>query len=127
MTQQDDETFREPHALRQLAAFAGGPAAVLASMQAKYALVPWACSHGTTVLLHAITLGGLAVAAASVAAAHGEWRRAGGGWPDDEGGVRGRTRFLGVLALLLGAASLIVILAQWVPELLLSPCLGMAE
>jgi hypothetical protein len=127
MTEQAGDAPGEPHAVRQLAAFAGGPAAVLASMQAKYALVPWACSHGTTVLLHVITFGGLAIAAASVAAAHREWRRAGGGWPDDEGGARGRTRFLGVLALLLGAASLIVILAQWVPELLLSPCLGMAE
>ena len=124
MTELGDHPPREPHALRQLVAFAGGPAAVLVSMQAIFALVPWACSHGTTVLLHAIAFGGLAIAAASAIAAYCEWRSAGGGWPDDEGGVRGRTRFLGMLALLLGAASLIVILAQWVPELILSPCVG---
>jgi hypothetical protein len=122
MTTPGDEAPREPHALRQLAAFAAGPAAVLVSMQAKYALVPWACAHGTTVLLHAIAFGGVAVAASSAVIAHGEWRSAGGGWPDDAGGARGRTRFLGMLALLLSAASLIVILAQWVPELILSPC-----
>jgi hypothetical protein len=112
----------EPHALRQLAAFICGPVAVLASMQLKYVFVPWACSHGTTALLQAITFGGVLVAAASLALAYREWRLVGGGWPDDEGGWRGRTRFLAMLALLLSGASMIVILAQWVPELLLSPC-----
>ncbi len=122
MTNADEAPPAQPHALRQLAAFAAGPAAVLVSMQAKYALVPWACAHGTTFVLHAIAAAGVAAATASILVAHHEWRRGGGGWPDDEGGVRGRTRFLGMLALLLGAASLIVILAQWVPELVLSPC-----
>jgi hypothetical protein len=122
MTNAGDEPPPEPRALRQLAAFAAGPAAVLASMQAKYALVPWACTHGTTLLLHAIAIAGVVAAAVSMLVAYHEWRHAGGGWPNDEGGVRGRSRFLGMLALLLGAASLIVILAQWVPELVLSPC-----
>ena len=122
MTVPSDARPREPHALRQLASFAGGPAAVLVSMQAKYALVPWACSHGSTVLLHAIAFGGLALAGASALTALREWRSAGGAWPDDEGGARGRSRFMGMLALLLSGASLVVILAQWIPELLLSPC-----
>ena len=124
ISKSSDDAPSEPHALRQLAAFAAGPATVLVSMQAKYALVPWACAHGTTFVLHAIAAAGVATATASVLVAHHEWRRGGGGWPDDEGGVRGRTRFLGMLALLLGTASLIVILAQWVPELILSPCVG---
>ena len=122
MTSYGEQPPHEPHALRQLIAFAGGPAAVLVSMQAKYALVSWACEHGTTFVLHALAFGGFAVAAACAVAAYYEWRTAGGGWPDDEGGARGRTRFLGMLALLLVAASAIVILAQWVPELILSPC-----
>jgi hypothetical protein len=113
---------RQPHALRQLTAFLGGPLAVLLSMQAKYVFVPWACRHETTLLLHVIALAGVALGMASAMLAYHEWRSAGGGWPDDEGGARGRTRFLGLLALLLCGASLIVMLAQWVPELVLSPC-----
>jgi hypothetical protein len=118
----DDRAPTEPHALRQLAAFIGGPVAVLVSMQVKYVFVPWACSHGTSTMLHVITAAGLLLAAASAASSLHEWRAAGGGWPDDEAGPRGRSRFLGMLALLLSVASLIVIVAQWVPELILSPC-----
>ena len=112
----------ERHAARQLLAFGGGPVAVLSSMQAKAIAVPWACAHDNMLVSHAAALLGVLITLVSAAVAYREWQRAGGGWPDDEGGERGRSRFLGMIALLLSAVSLLVILAQWLPDLILSPC-----
>jgi hypothetical protein len=96
--------------------------AVLISMQAKSIAVPWACAHHDMLYSHAAALIGVFIAAASGALAANEWRRAGGGWPDDEGGERGRSRFVAMLALLLSGASMLIIIAQWIPDLILSPC-----
>ncbi|HET8699508.1 MAG TPA: hypothetical protein VFO94_18635, partial [Gammaproteobacteria bacterium] len=93
----------ERHAALQLLAFGAGPAAVLLSMQAKAIAVPWACAHHNMLVSHAAALAGALIALAAGALAHREWRRAGGGWPNDEGGERGRSRFLSALAQLLAA------------------------
>jgi len=106
----------------QLGSFAGGPCAVLLSQAAKSATVPWACLHDNMLPAHAAELAAVLVAVASGLIALREWRRSGGGWPDEEGGERGRSRFLAVLSLLLAAVSLLVILAQWIPDAILSPC-----
>jgi hypothetical protein len=107
---------------RQLLAFAGGPAAVGLSMQVKTLTVNWACEHGSTLVLHASALAGIALAIASGLLAAREWRAAGGGWPDDAGGALGRSRFLTVIAMLLCAVSALVIVAQWIPDVVLHPC-----
>jgi hypothetical protein len=51
-----------------------------------------------------------------------EWRRAGGHWPDHGGGAAGRSRFMGVLGMFMAASSALVILAQWIPDWIVSPC-----
>jgi hypothetical protein len=51
-----------------------------------------------------------------------EWRRSGGGWPDHGGGSAGRSRFMGVLAMLMAGCSALVIFAQWIPDWIVSPC-----
>jgi hypothetical protein len=110
------------HAARQVAALVGGPAAVLLSQQAKYLLVVPACATGRLGPLHvAAVLGLLLTVACGLLALH-EWRSSGGGWPDHAGGSAGRSRFMGVLAMLMAGCSALVIFAQWIPDWIVSPC-----
>lgn len=107
----------------QVVTIFGGPLAVLASMQAKYLVVPWACGSGTGMaVLHLTALAAVSLAAIAGLLAMRSWRRAGAGWPDEEGGPRGRGRFLGVQGMILSAVSVLVIAAQWLPDLIVDPC-----
>jgi hypothetical protein len=112
----------DPHAGRQVIALIGGPVAVLLSQQAKYLLVFAACASGRLTTLHVAALLGVLLALACAALAFHEWRRAGGGWPDHGGGTAGRSRFMGVLGMLMAGSSVLVILAQWIPDWIVSPC-----
>jgi hypothetical protein len=118
-----DPTRRhDPHAGRQLVALFGGPAAVLLTQQAKYLLVSAACAQGMLAPLHAATIVGLLLTLACASLAVHDWHRAGGGWPDHGGDSAGRSRFMGVLGALVAGCSFLVILAQWIPDWIVSPC-----
>jgi hypothetical protein len=118
----DPERRGDWHAARQLGALIGGPLAVLLSQQAKYLLVIPACASGRLAPLHmASVLGLLLTLGCGLLALH-EWRRSGGGWPDHGGGSAGRSRFMGVLAMLMAGCSALVIFAQWIPDWIVSPC-----
>jgi hypothetical protein len=112
----------ERHAALQLIALAAGPSVVLAGMLLKAVLVPWSCRHGSVAILHAVSAVSVTLAFASAWLAAREWRRAGGGWPDHGGGRRGRSRFLAVQGMLLSLVAALVMAAQWIPDLILSPC-----
>jgi hypothetical protein len=112
----------DPHSGRQVLALVGGPAAVLLTQQAKYLLVAPACASGHLAPLHIAALIGVLLALASGALAFHEWRLAGGGWPDHGGGSAGRTRFMGVLAMMMAASAALVMIAQWIPDWIVSPC-----
>jgi hypothetical protein len=122
-TDKIDRTRRgDPHSGRQVLALVGGPAAVLLTQQAKYLLVEPACASGHLAPLHLAALIGLLLALGCGALAFHEWRIAGGGWPDHGGGSAGRTRFMGVLAMLMAASAGLVMIAQWIPDWIVSPC-----
>jgi hypothetical protein len=122
-TDKIDRTRRsDPHSGRQVIALVGGPAAVLLTQQVKYLLVEPACASGQLAPLHLAALLGLLLALACGALAFREWRAAGGGWPDHQGGIAGRTRFMGVLAMLMAASAVLVMIAQWIPDWIVSPC-----
>jgi hypothetical protein len=62
----------------------------------------------------------------------GVWKEV-GGHPVDDGGfdesvsaVIGRTRFMAVSGVIVGCFSALVILGQWIPTLVLSPCQGIS-
>ena len=112
----------DPHASRQVVALVGGPAVVLLMQQVKYLLVAPACASGHLAPLHVAAVAGILLALASGALGFHEWRVAGGGWPDHAGGSAGRTRFMGVLAMLVSASAALVMLAQWIPDWIVSPC-----
>lgn len=101
-----------------------GPLLALSSQLALYAATPIACEAGNAVALHvlgAVTVL-LAVAASLLAWTH--WRRTGGDWPGEEGGVAGRSRFLAALGTASSAFFALVVLAMWAPTFVMSPCQG---
>ena len=85
------------------------------------ALIPLACEHGSLHwLLHGLTAA-TAVATAGAMAVSWTFVRTG---RDDEaaGTVIGRTRFLGMLGLVIGAANLALILLEGSYVLFIKPC-----
>lgn len=103
----------------------GGPLALLAALQVKYAIAQlWACESGTAALLvHLTALLAFLLAAGSGVAAASQWRPAArGADPGDDGGPTGRTRTLAVVGVALSALSALVIVSQWLPQLVLDPC-----
>ena len=98
------------------------PSAFLLNLEVAYALVPTACAAQNGVLTHLVHLVCLLLTAAGGFFALRSWRSCGGIWPGEEGGRVGRSRFMAGLGLLLSAMFLLVIVAQWIPSFVLSPC-----
>ena len=98
------------------------PAAFLLNLEVAYALVPVACSSGATLPVHLVHLGCLILALVGGVFAWRCWRATGSTWPGEEGGRLARSRFMAGLGLLVSALFALVIVAQWIPSFLLSPC-----
>ena len=98
------------------------PAAFLLNLEVAYALVPVACSSGATLPVHLVHLGCLILALVGGVFARRCWRATGSTWSGEEGGRLGRSRFMAGLGLLVSALFALVIVAQWIPSFLLSPC-----
>lgn len=99
-----------------------GPISFLLNLQLNYMLTPWVCKHGGQLVLHIVPLIFLVIVAAAGWVSLRSWRRTGSEWRADGGGVIPRSRFLAVLGVLTSALFVLVILAQWIPNLFLSPC-----
>jgi hypothetical protein len=98
------------------------PAAFLLNLELAYALVPTACSSRNQLLTHLVHLVCLGLAAFGGITAWRCWRAAGETWPGGDGGPLARSRFMAGLGFLTSALFALVILAQWIPSFMLSPC-----
>lgn len=117
--------FREPGGIAALwFAVLAGPLAWMLGLNAQYGLVRVACDERSLLLLHAVSLLTLLLALAGGLVARREWRRAGGEWPGEAGGTLPRSRFMAVLGLLASGFFALTIVAQWVTNLFLDPCMG---
>jgi cytochrome c biogenesis factor len=99
-----------------------GPTAFLLNLELAYAMVPNACSSQNRLPVHIVHLVCLVIALAGLMISLRSWRSSGQTWPGEEGGRIGRTRFMAGLGLLLSIEFAIVIVAQWIPSFVLSPC-----
>jgi hypothetical protein len=99
------------------------PVAFLFNLQANYTLTQKLCPGGRTVLLHAVSIFFLLVAAGGGLIAWRNWERAGRTWPDEAGNRTVRNRFLSAVGLLLSVLCFLIIIAQWIPQFIFSPCL----
>jgi hypothetical protein len=98
------------------------PVAFLANVEFAYAVVPAACSAGTVVLVHLVHLLCLLLALVGGLVAWRSWRSAGAEWPGEQGGPLARSRFMAGSGVLGSALFALVIVAQWIPSFVLSPC-----
>ena len=123
-----DAGYDEPTAQpdwKQLIGIIGGPIVILAALQAKYAVAQlWACGSTTaTVANHVVALGSLLLALGAAMLARSEWRKAGREVPGDHDGAEGRTRTMAAVGVGMSLLSAIVIVSQWLPQIMLHPCL----
>ena len=98
------------------------PTAWFFSLLVSYMLVPHVCVSGAPHLLPLLLLCALVLVASAGGVSWRAWKAAGHEWPDEAGGVMPRSRFLAVLSMLSCSLFFLVILAQGIPTLLLSPC-----
>lgn len=120
-TEQERELASTGKILLQWAGFLIPPLAFLLHLQLQYILVPFACD-GSMLMLHLSTLGMLLVAGGGGWLAWREWERVGRAWPGKGADVPARSRFMAAMGVVNGAFFAMVILAQWLPILFLSPC-----
>jgi hypothetical protein len=108
----------------QIVGVIGGPVAVLAGLTAKYTLVEiWACTSAAgPLVVHLTALATLLLAVGAGVVAHGQWRAAGREDPGDLDGTEGRTRTMATLGVGMSALSALFVVAQWLPQLFVSPC-----
>jgi hypothetical protein len=100
------------------------PVATAVNFQTNYMLVPFACQSGWWLILNISPLIALAVGGYGLRIAWINWKAAGGEWPDEEGGVMPRNRFVGMFGILFSVASCALILMQLIPVYLMHPCVG---
>jgi cytochrome c biogenesis factor len=98
------------------------PIAMLAGMEASFALTPAACESGRTAAIHIVHGITLLLTLVGGAIALHEWRLAGVHEPGDGGSPLTRARFLGLVGVSLAAIFALVVLAQWLPSFFLLPC-----
>jgi cytochrome c biogenesis factor len=98
------------------------PVAFLLNLELAYAVVPHACLSQNRLPVHLVHLVCLVIALVGGAFALRSWRSCGETWPGEEGGPVSRSRFMAGLGLLLSVLFALVIVAQWIPSFVLSPC-----
>ena len=117
------EALRSRGSTRLWLALALPPLAWFVALNAAYFFVSWTCGRdGGTVLLHAITLGALAVAVAAGTLAWGLLRDVGSDGDDGIDDRPSRTRFLARLAVAGATVFALTLIAQWLEILVLDPC-----
>ena len=91
-----------------------------------YAVVPYACWHRFELMNHLASLATFFLALSGAWVAWRSWKRAGEEWDTERGGLVGRSRFMALGGLALSLLFALLILGQWIRNLLLSPCDGLS-
>ncbi|MGQ9371759.1 hypothetical protein [Azospirillum sp. ST 5-10] len=99
-----------------------GPLAWAVHESLSYGLVPWICQDGHRLVLHLITAGTLVVAAAGLLVGWRNRRRAAAARPAMGERAYKRARFLAAAGLALGALSLVAIVVESIPTLVVGAC-----
>lgn len=125
-----DSGYSEPVARRdvaQIVGIVGAPIALLTGLTAKYALIEvWACkSAAGPLVVHLVALATLLLAIGAGLLAHRQrppTGRADHGDQDNHADGEERARTLAAIGVGVSAICAVVIVAQWMPQLFLSPC-----
>ena len=122
----EERHVRRPRGvLGSLAGLVGAPLVFLTGQLVSYATVPFACAAGASRLpLHLENAAGVLLLLACAVVSAQAWRRAGRGWPGDEGDPLARSRLLAGAGLALALFLALVTAAQWLAVGVFSPCVG---
>lgn len=98
------------------------PILALTNLTIAYALVTPACEDQSSLMLHAVAIGSLALSLLLTFMAWQQWQKYSilPTHPEDDADVR--KSFLPAVASMAGLLSTLVIAAQWLPQWILSPC-----
>lgn len=100
-----------------------GPVAFLLLLTVNYVYVEWACARSRWWPMHVAAALALAVTVLALLLSWRNWVAAGRVWPtDDEPGSASRARFLAALGVLTSGGFVLVMIAQWIPVMILGPC-----
>ena len=122
-----EERFHEPRGLAALwYGLLIGAVAWKLQLVVNYAVVPYACWNRVEFVNHAASFAMLALALSGCWVAWGSWKKTGEGTDMEMGGVVGRSRFMALGGMALSGLFALMILGQWIPNLVLSPCDGLS-
>ena len=93
-----------------------------ADLLLSYALVPHACSTGHFYVLHLVTIVALFITASAGFFAWREYLRIPAKADDEGGSPLDRAHFMAVFGMVWAAGYIVVIIANAVPRLMISPC-----
>jgi hypothetical protein len=99
-----------------------GPLAFLLNLQLSYMLVQPVCMTAHHLVLHLVPAGALLLTASGGVSAWWNWQRTGPAESSQAGGVLPCSRFMAGVGLLTSGLFIIVIVAQWLPNFILTPC-----
>jgi len=100
------------------------PSLVLTNLSIVYALVTPSCALQSTLALHAVSAFSLLACALMTWPAWRNWRAQADARHQADDAVAYRRPFMALVAWMSGALSCLVVLAQWFPMWILSPCIG---
>jgi len=98
------------------------PSLALANLSITYALVPPSCARQNTIALHLVSGAILLLCILFSWQAWRNWRAGRIGGPEGSDLRAQRPPFVAIVALMVGALSSLLVLAQWFPSWILSPC-----
>jgi hypothetical protein len=123
MTGDTEQTFFQRQGIGWLwFGILAGPLAFLLNLQLSYMLVQPVCVTAQHLVLHLVPIGALLLTASGGVSAWRSWRRTGQVESSTAGGVLPRSRFMAGVGLLTSGLFTFVIVAQWLPNFILSPC-----
>jgi len=99
-----------------------GPLAFLLNLQLSYMLVQPVCVTAHHIILHLVPAGALLLTASGGVSAWRNWQRTGQVESSIAAGVLPRSRFMAGVGLLTSGLFILAIVAQWLPNFILTPC-----
>jgi hypothetical protein len=100
----------------------GGPIVWLLSFEARFALVPWACTFQSKMALFGVLIAALVLCGSCAMIGWQQWKALGENPPTSEGGAFWRSNFMAVGGMVLSAGCSMILIAQAIPEFMLGPC-----
>lgn len=91
-------------------------------LQSNLILVHYACSVGSKLTLHLVSLSAILLVAAGGFISWRNWQAAGGKSPSERAGAIPRSRLLSLLGLLVSCLFFLLVIALWLPNLFMGAC-----